>query len=439
MARIIALVPILLVAVGAASAVDYAKKETDLRKMLFADYDKNARPSEQVNITVNGISVLKWDMLVEENAFKLDGWLKTQWIDPRLAWEGKGYSDITQLVIPQNMVWLPDLTVYNGHNMLTIGSHASGAVNTIVYSSGLVMFIPPAELVGSCIADVTYFPHDVHNCTIKVGSWVHHGFHLALQVTEDTLEFEDVFSGACQSECSHEEVEAGLCKPDCPVEWTMQSHSLIKESKYYECCPEPYMSFKVSVMVKRTSPGLNYTIKIPAIGLSLLCLAIFLLPPGAGEKMTLGALLLLCDLLFLGQVKDVLNVAPTHTPLIVRLIGEQMVLLVASVLLSAWVIRTSRGPHSAALPTFIKNPLLSLAPLLGLENYKNQAIKRMVNNGKESEVEIGDSNTLTPIYKSDTGTTQADWLLFAAFVDRLMFLGYLIIIVISLLAFSSVL
>ncbi|CAL4065116.1 unnamed protein product, partial [Meganyctiphanes norvegica] len=407
------------------TSLDYTKKETALRKMLFTDYDKNARPSEQTNITITGVEVLKWDMMVESHTFKLDVWFKSQWTDPRLAWEGKGYDDLSQLSVPQDMVWKPDFSVYNGVDLLSIGKHAGDAVNVILYPSGLVMFIPPAELVGICTADVTYFPHDVHDCAFKIGSWIHHGYHLHIETTANSLEFEKEWTGACESGCLKE--------------WEMLDHSMKAESSYYECCPEPYMNLRINVKIQRQAPALTYSIKIPAIGLSLLCLALFLLPPGAGEKIILGGLLLLCDLLFLDQVMTTINFAPTHTPLLVRLVGEQMTLLVISVLLSAWVIRVARGPHASALPTFIKNPLLSISPLLGLSNYKNQAIKRMVNNGKESEVEIGESNTLTPIYKNDAGTTQADWMLFAATIDRLMFITYLVVIIISLLAFSSVL
>ena len=45
----------------------------------------------------------------------------------------------------------------------------------VIYSSGEVLWIPPARLTSMCKLDMTYFPFDVQECKIKIGSWTYDG------------------------------------------------------------------------------------------------------------------------------------------------------------------------------------------------------------------------------------------------------------------------
>lgn len=45
-----------------------------------------------------------------------------------------------------------------------------------VYSTGLVLWQPPAIYKSSCSIDVEFFPYDVQTCVLKLGSWTYDGF-----------------------------------------------------------------------------------------------------------------------------------------------------------------------------------------------------------------------------------------------------------------------
>lgn len=61
----------------------------------------------------------------------------------------------------------------------------------LVYPDGVVVFVPPVDLPLTCLLDLTYWPYDVLNCSLRAGSWVHHGHMLNLTLAEDALKVSD--------------------------------------------------------------------------------------------------------------------------------------------------------------------------------------------------------------------------------------------------------
>lgn len=51
--------------------------------------------------------------------------------------------------------------------------------------TGRVLFVASVQLHYSCVVDLTYWPHDTHNCTLVMGSWHHSGASIDLQIIDD--------------------------------------------------------------------------------------------------------------------------------------------------------------------------------------------------------------------------------------------------------------
>ena len=43
----------------------------------------------------------------------------------------------------------------------------------VVYSSGIVWWVPPAYMETTCDVDLTEFPYDEQTCVIQIGSWTY--------------------------------------------------------------------------------------------------------------------------------------------------------------------------------------------------------------------------------------------------------------------------
>lgn len=58
----------------------------------------------------------------------------------------------------------------------------------ILSPDGKVLHVPSLDLHYSCVADLTYWPHDTHNCSLKIGSWVHSGSLIDIAIAANFTE-----------------------------------------------------------------------------------------------------------------------------------------------------------------------------------------------------------------------------------------------------------
>lgn len=56
----------------------------------------------------------------------------------------------------------------------------------------------------------------------------------------------------------------------------------------YECCPEFYIDLTYTIHIRRRTLYYGFNIIIPCVLISSLTLLLFVLPPEAGEKISLG-------------------------------------------------------------------------------------------------------------------------------------------------------
>ncbi|XP_053787270.1 neuronal acetylcholine receptor subunit beta-3 isoform X3 [Vidua chalybeata] len=171
-----------------------AENEDALLKHLFEGYQKWVRPVENSNDTIRVLFGLKISQLVdvdEKNQLMTTNvWLKQEWIDHKLSWNPDEYDGITTIRVPSESLWLPDIVLFENADGRFEGSLMTKA---IVKYNGVVTWTPPASYKSSCTMDVTFFPFDRQNCSMKFGSWTYDGNMVDLILVDENVDRKDFF------------------------------------------------------------------------------------------------------------------------------------------------------------------------------------------------------------------------------------------------------
>ena len=116
-------------------------------------------------------------------------WLKQVWMDKKLSWNPKNYGGVSVLYVPYEMIWVPDLVLYNNADSnynITISTKAT------LHYSGQVTWEPPAIFKSLCQIDVQWFPFDEQQCHLKFGSWTYSEDLLNLELLECDEQVEQI-------------------------------------------------------------------------------------------------------------------------------------------------------------------------------------------------------------------------------------------------------
>jgi nicotinic acetylcholine receptor len=156
-------------AVRSASGSDMAR----LYKDLLLDYNRMVRPvidqsqAVSVGVELHITNVRKLDE--RSQMLWMNGFMGLQWRDEYLTWNTSVYGDVTQIFLPNDQIWLPDLVVYNSvDNLFDIGGKEA---LIIVLYTGLVWWYPGGHYRTVCPVDVRKYPMDVQVCDIDISQW----------------------------------------------------------------------------------------------------------------------------------------------------------------------------------------------------------------------------------------------------------------------------
>ncbi|KAI5248698.1 Neuronal Acetylcholine Receptor Subunit Beta-3 [Manis pentadactyla] len=159
---------------AAAGFSSIAENEDALLRHLFQGYQKWVRPVLNSNDTIKVYFGLKISQLVdvdEKNQLMTTNvWLKQEWTDYKLRWNPPEYGGIRSIKVPSESLWLPDIVLFENADGRFEGSLMTKA---IVGWNGTVTWTPPASYKSSCTMDVTFFPFDRQNCSMRSSPTYH--------------------------------------------------------------------------------------------------------------------------------------------------------------------------------------------------------------------------------------------------------------------------
>uniref|UniRef100_A0A914DII9 Uncharacterized protein n=1 Tax=Acrobeloides nanus TaxID=290746 RepID=A0A914DII9_9BILA len=320
----------------------YDSQQTEEQKLLYhllRQYEKAVRPVRNASSTITvklGMTLTNlFDLDEKKQVLTINVWLDQEWKDELLRWDPKEFGGIESLRIPCDLIWLPDLVLYNNADDYTVGYMRARAM---VFYDGTVFWPPPTQLRSTCRISVTYFPFDSQRCSLKFGSWTYHGFQVDVTNRSSSVDLSNyVTSGEFELVKVH------------------QKRRVIT----YSCCPEPYPDITFYIHIRRKTLYYFYNVIFPCALLSILTLLVFFLPPDSGEKIALGITVLLAFSVFMLAIAEKMPETSDSVPLIGMYLTAVMTLTSCSVILTVMILNFHhRGPFNKPVPKWARSLVL---------------------------------------------------------------------------------
>ncbi|XP_045660383.1 LOW QUALITY PROTEIN: neuronal acetylcholine receptor subunit alpha-3 [Ursus americanus] len=320
-----------------------SEAEHRLFERLFEDYNEIIRPVANVSDPVIIQFEVSMSQLVKvdevNQIMETNLWLKQIWNDYKLKWNPSDYDGAEFMRVPAQKIWKPDIVLYNN----AVGDfQVDDKTKALLKYTGEVTWIPPAIFKSSCKIDVTYFPFDYQNCTMKFGSWSYDKAKIDLVLIGSSMNLKDYW-------------ESG--------EWAIIKAPGYKHDIKYNCCEEIYPDITYSLYIRRLPLFYTINLIIPCLLISFLTVLVFYLPSDCGEKVTLCISVLLSLTVFLLVITETIP----STSLVIPLIGEYllftMIFVTLSIVITVFVLNVHyRTPTTHTMPAWVRTIFLHLLP-----------------------------------------------------------------------------
>ncbi|XP_072472929.1 5-hydroxytryptamine receptor 3A [Notamacropus eugenii] len=314
---------------------------------LLTHYKKSVRPvTDWRKPTTVSIDVMIYAILsVDEKNQVLTTyiWYRQFWTDEFLKWNPADFDNITQLSIPIDYIWVPDILI---NEFVDVGK-SPNIPYVYVRHQGQVQNYKPIQVVTACSLDIYNFPFDVQNCSLTFTSWLHtiRDINITLWRLPEKVKLDkSVFMNQGEWELLYVLTQFR--------EFSVESSESFAEMKFY-------------VVIRRRPLFYTVNLLLPSIFLMVMDIVGFYLPPDSGERVSFKITLLLGYSVFLIIVSDTLPATAIGTPLIGVYFVVCMALLVISLTETILIVRlVHRQELQPPVPAWLRHLVLDRAAVL---------------------------------------------------------------------------
>ncbi|XP_062591723.1 neuronal acetylcholine receptor subunit alpha-10-like [Saccostrea cucullata] len=256
------------------------------------------------------------DLSEKQETIKLKIWVRLNWKDCNFVWNSSKFKGISQIGLPYDKLWVPDVTLYESiddiANMPDMKQYRALITNT-----GAIQYQFPTTVHVTCGMNISMFPYDQQMCTLTFGSWIHSNSEIEM--------FSKSESGDLSSFVNHQE-------------WIVVSLKATKLTELYTCCKEPFSSISYKLVIKRKATFYIITMILPFFALTILSIAGFILPSASGEKIDFHMNILLAVTVYLLLIQNSLPASSEFFPKIGIYFIITLLLICLSCVMSAIVV-----------------------------------------------------------------------------------------------------
>ncbi|XP_042199081.1 neuronal acetylcholine receptor subunit alpha-5 [Callorhinchus milii] len=267
-------------------------------------------------------------------------WLKQEWMDVTLKWDPEKYAGIKSIRVPSDSIWSPDIVLYDNAD----GNFEGSVTKSIIRYDGTITWNPPANYKSSCTIDVTFFPFDLQNCSMKFSSWTYDGSQVDIKLVDKQVDKTDFFDNG---------------------EWEIISATGHKGNRTDDYYWYPHITY--SFVIRRLPLFYTLFLIIPCIGLSFLTILVFYLPSNAREKISLCTSVLVSLTVFLLVIEEIIPSSSKVIPLIGEYLVFTMFFVTLSIVITVFTINIhhrSSFTHNTMAPWIRKLFLHKLPQIL---------------------------------------------------------------------------
>lgn len=298
---------------------------------------KNISQAVQVQFGITLFQVISVDERTQ--IMKTNNWIRMTWNDYQLKWDPTRYDGIEAIRLPCQEVWKPDIVLLNNAD----GKYEqSYCCHTVIYSSGMVMWIPLAIYKSSCTIDVRYFPFDQQECEMKFGSWTFNSDEVQMGFLDNKeLCYLDnyIYSGTWDL-------------IGCPAKIVPESNKKYSEITY-------------KIILRRKTLFFTVNLLAPCVLISFLSSLTFYLPANAQEKVTLCISILLALIVFLLLVSRSLPPTSVTIPLISKYLFFAFMLNIITIITSVMIININySSPRTYKMSRWMRVVFLNWLPII---------------------------------------------------------------------------
>ncbi|XP_048238943.1 acetylcholine receptor subunit alpha-like [Haliotis rufescens] len=309
---------------------------------LFHVYDKRVEPfgpDATLDVEMQLKLVEITDIDEKKQVMTTNCWINLKWRDTALAWQPERYGNVTDLRIPSDDMWTPDIRAkysVGPNNQIS----SSGLNKAILHSSGEVDLKYEAILETPCHLDLQYFPMDQQRCRMSFESWTYNDKQLNITNGEGG--------------------DASLSDYRFQTELELLSFTTSRQTSYYTCCAEPYVTLTYDVVVRRRPLFFLVNLMMPCLVVTLVALLGLLVPNESGEKVTIGITSLLAMIALLLVLSTAMPPTSSVVPLIVRYYAISIFIVSLSTGLAVFTLNIHhRGARGHKLPRLVKTVCFS--------------------------------------------------------------------------------
>ncbi|XP_074860104.1 acetylcholine receptor subunit gamma isoform X2 [Carettochelys insculpta] len=274
-----------------------------------------------------------------------------KWCDYRLRWDPKDYDDIQLLRVPSTEVWLPDVVLENNiDGVFEITLYC----NTLLDSSGCLLWMPPAIYRTSCAIFVTYFPFDWQNCSMVFQSQTYSANEINLLLTVE----------------DGQTIEWIVIDPEAFTEngeWVIKHRPAKKIVNAERFTPDDlgYQQVVFYLIIQRKPLFYVINIIVPCVLISSVAVLVYFLPAKAGgQKCTVSINVLLAQTVFLFLIAQKVPETSDAMPLIGKYLTFLLVVTVLIVANAVIVLNVSlRTPNTHCMSQRVRQICLQRLPL----------------------------------------------------------------------------